>query len=140
MRNVTYLAKVRAAAAPAGWPDARAPGDLVCPRCAALVNDIVIYESRLADMTQQLVAMVTATLAARCGAEAGQLGAADKLKCRRPRKTIPRKSSQPSDAEAVPDLNAAAGQARPRRSCVASGDSYGDSEDGDDPTIVASRT
>ena len=58
--EVSFLDKVRAAAPGASWPDRRA-ADLICPRCAALVNDIVIYESRLAEMTQRLVAMVTST-------------------------------------------------------------------------------
>ena len=66
--DVTFLEKVRAAAPVAGWPDGRSPADLVCPRCAALINDIVIYESRLADMTQQLVAMVTNTTLSRSAA------------------------------------------------------------------------
>ena len=59
--EVSFLEKVRAAAPVAGWPDCRSAADLICPRCAALVNDIVIYESRLAEMTQRLVAMVTST-------------------------------------------------------------------------------
>ncbi|KAF0288568.1 Zinc finger protein 26 [Amphibalanus amphitrite] len=59
--DVSFLEKVRSAAPVDGWPDGSAPGDLVCPRCAAFVNDIVIYENRLADMTKQLVEMVTNT-------------------------------------------------------------------------------
>ena len=63
--ELTFLDKVRAAAPVAGWQDDPLPADLVCPRCAALINDIVIYESRLADMTQQLVAMVAITTQSR---------------------------------------------------------------------------
>ncbi|XP_043204038.1 zinc finger protein 628-like isoform X2 [Amphibalanus amphitrite] len=139
--DVSFLEKVRSAAPVDGWPDGSAPGDLVCPRCAAFVNDIVIYENRLADMTKQLVEMVTNTTQRRTTSSkalrSSASSASEKPRTRRPRKATPKKS-KPADSDTALHETADVSETDQQPEVLADPlADLGDSDDADDPTEPA---